>query len=58
MSAFSSGTCEVCGDEISCSHTPPDLVCHECAEDFNLCESCGKEIKTETNKSGTHEKKT
>lgn len=47
LHAFSEGICEVCSDDIYCSHTPADLVCHNCAEDFNLCESCGKQIKDE-----------
>lgn len=42
MRAFSWGECEVCGDEISTSHTPSDVVCSKCAEENNLCESCGK----------------
>lgn len=47
MHAFSNGTCEVCKDNISCSHTPVNKVCNNCAEDFNLCESCGKSLKDE-----------
>lgn len=46
MHAFSNGTCEVCGDDIFCSHTPSDLVCNNCGVDFNLCESCGNKIET------------
>ena len=44
MHAFSEGTCEVCEENISCGHTPCDLVCQNCAEDFNLCESCGGKL--------------
>lgn len=45
MHAFSEGTCEVCKENISCGHTPCDLVCQNCAEDFSLCESCGNKIE-------------
>lgn len=47
MDAFSSGACQVCGDEVFSPHMPVDKVCNNCAEDFNLCESCGKQIKDE-----------
>ena len=47
MDAFSEGVCEVCGDDITCAHSPSDKVCYNCANDFNLCESCGKTLKTE-----------
>lgn len=42
MHAFSFGNCEVCKEEISTSHTPSDKICSKCAEENNLCESCGK----------------
>jgi len=47
MDAFSFGKCEVCNEEISTSHIPCNVVCYNCAEDFNLCESCGKSLKDE-----------
>lgn len=47
MHAFSEGNCEVCQDVISCVHKPCDKICNCCAEDFNLCESCGKSLKYE-----------
>ena len=47
MQAFSEGICEVCDEHHICSHTPPNRVCNNCAEDFNLCESCGKNLKDE-----------
>jgi len=47
MDAFSNGICGVCSEDISCSHSPCNLVCYNCAEDFNLCESCGKSLKDE-----------
>lgn len=50
MHAFSFGNCEVCGDEISTSHTSSDVVCSKCAEENNLCESCGNKIETDEKK--------
>jgi hypothetical protein len=47
MHAFSEGSCEVCKDVITCSHTPCDKICNHCAEDFNLCESCSNSLKDE-----------
>lgn len=47
MDAFSEGICEVCGDDITCAHSPSDKVCYNCASDFDLCKSCGKTLKTE-----------
>lgn len=47
MDAFTEGICEVCDEHHICSHTPCDKVCYNCANDFNLCESCGQTLKPE-----------
>lgn len=44
MRAFSYGECLICRDEMCTSHTPCDVFCDVCSEDFNLCESCGNKI--------------
>lgn len=54
MHAFSFGNCELCDAEISTSHIPCNLICEKCAEENNLCGSCGNKI--ETFKSEAHEK--
>ena len=44
LHAFCNGTCEVCSDDIYCSHTPSDKVCTTCSEKLNVCESCGGKL--------------
>lgn len=44
LHAFSFGNCELCEKEISTSHIPCDKICPKCAEENDLCESCGNKI--------------
>lgn len=50
MHAFSFGNCEICGEEISTEHIPCNQICLKCAEENNLCESCGIKIETDEKK--------
>lgn len=43
MSAFSSGNCIICKDEVITSHIPCDKLCTNCSEISNKCKSCGDE---------------
>ena len=47
MHAFSFGSCALCGEGISTSHIPLDLICSTCAENLGACESCGNKIEIE-----------
>ena len=44
MSAFSNGSCTICGAPIFCSSTPADTICEECAETLNICQHCGEPL--------------
>lgn len=45
LHAFSSSNCGVCNIEISTPHISSYRVCSKCAEENNLCESCGNKIQ-------------
>lgn len=45
---FSKFTCEYCKEEKDCPHTPPNKICHECAELHEVCEKCGKFLGDKT----------
>lgn len=45
---FTTTNCSICNTEIKTSHMPGDTVCRECAETFNYCQKCGKELKKTT----------
>lgn len=47
MHAFSFSNCKLCDEEISTPHIPSYAICPVCAEENNLCESCGNKIETE-----------
>ena len=44
MSAFSSGACEICGNEIIHESTPCVKLCYKCARRFNKCRVCGGDM--------------
>lgn len=44
MSAFSSGNCQICGDEIICASTPCMKLCWKCARQNNKCIACGGDM--------------
>lgn len=50
MHAFSFGNCELCNEEIGTSHIPCNKICDKCAEENDLCESCGNKIETDEKK--------
>ena len=47
LHAFSFGNCELCGTEVSTGHIPVNRICDKCAEENDLCESCGNKIEKE-----------
>lgn len=44
--SFTDWKCQVCGKTFTHCNTATPKVCKECSEKYNLCEECGKEIKT------------
>lgn len=49
MSAFSKGTCSICGKEFDCPHTPPDKVCRDCSDEEMVCSCCGRSLYKDVN---------